>query len=84
MPSIDLIIELSAAQCHAHYAGAVEHIYARSVDGRRVLVPAQALRKIVTRDGVHGIYRLTYGANGRFESLQGIAESLTARPGATD
>ncbi|MES1928375.1 hypothetical protein SADO_03930 [Salinisphaera dokdonensis CL-ES53] len=75
MPCIDLIIELSAAQCHAHYAGSVEQIHARSVDGRRVLLPAQALRRVVTRDGVHGIYRLTYGADGRFESLRRIADT---------
>lgn len=75
MPSIDVIIDLSMAQCHAHYAGTVDHIYARSVDGRRVMLPAQALRRVVTRDGVHGIYRLTYDANGRFESLQRLSDA---------
>ena len=76
MPSIDVIIELSAAQCRAHYAGSVDHVYARSVDGRRVLLPAQALRRVVTRDGVHGVYRLCYDATGRFESLQRLSDSV--------
>ena len=40
-----------------------------------MLLPAQALRRVVTRDGVHGIYRLTYGADGRFESLRRIADT---------
>ncbi|MES1946821.1 hypothetical protein C84B14_05716 [Salinisphaera sp. C84B14] len=75
MPSIDLIIELSAAQCQAHYAGSVDHVYASSTDGRRVLLPAQALRRVVTRDGVHGVYRLSYDDNGRFQSLQRLGDS---------
>ncbi|MBO9470391.1 DUF2835 domain-containing protein [Endozoicomonas sp. G2_2] len=77
MPSIDVVIELSAAQCQAHYAGAIDHVYARSVDGRRVLLPAHALRKVVMRDGVHGIYRLAYDAGGRFQSLRRIGDSPT-------
>jgi hypothetical protein len=76
MPIIDVIIDLSAAQCQAHYAGSVDHVYARSVDGRRVLLPAQALRRVVTRDGVHGVYRLSYDATGRFESLQRLSDSV--------
>ncbi|WP_136064805.1 DUF2835 family protein [Modicisalibacter radicis] len=69
MPSIDVVIELSAEQCLAHYAGGAQHVYARSRDGRRVVFPAQALRRIVGRDGVHGLYRLTFTADGKFESL---------------
>ncbi len=69
MPSIDVIIELSAEQCRAHYAGAIDHVYAHSVDGRKVLLPAQALRRVVARDGVHGVYRLTFTEEGKFESL---------------
>ena len=74
MPCLDVIIELTAAQCRAHYAGAVDHVHTRSLDGRRVLLPARALRRVVTCDGVHGIYRLTYGADGRFESLRRIGD----------
>lgn len=79
MPSIDVVIELSAEQCLAHYratitlAGGVQHVYARSRDGRRVVFPAQALRRIVGRDGVHGLYRLTFTADGKFESLVALS-----------
>lgn len=72
MPSIDVIIDLSAEQCEAHYAGAVEQVYASSVDGRRVLLPAQALRQVIVRDGVHGVFRLSYTEAGRFASMQAI------------
>jgi hypothetical protein len=75
MPSIDVVIELSAAQCRAHYAGAVANVYAPSVDGRRVLLPARALRQVVGRDGVHGVYRLSYDDTGRFLSLDRLRDT---------
>ena len=79
MPSIDVVIELSAEQCLAHYratitlADGAQHVYARSRDGRGVAFPARALRRIVGRDGVHGLYRLTFTHEGKFESLVALA-----------
>lgn len=69
MPSIDVIIQLSAAECLAHYRGGVDQVYAHSLDGRRVVFPAQALRRIMTRDGVSGVFRLSFSEAGRFESI---------------
>jgi len=74
-----VVIGLTAEQYLAHYratitlAGGVQHVYARSRDGRRVVFPAQALRRIVGRDGVHGLYRLTFTADGKFESLVALS-----------
>lgn len=73
MPSIDVIIELSADACLAHYEGRAGRVHTRSLDGRRVIFPAEALRRVVTRDGVHGTFRLTFSAEGRFESLRPLA-----------
>lgn len=73
MPSIDVVIELSAEQCLAHYAVGTQHVYARSRDGRRVVFPARALRRIVGPDGVHGLYRLTFTSEGKFESLVALS-----------
>ncbi|MHB0775278.1 DUF2835 family protein [Halomonas sp. WWR20] len=69
MPSIDVVIELSAAQCLGHYQGGIQQVYAHSLDGRRVVFPAKALRHIVTRDGVSGVFRLTFSTAGQFESI---------------
>ncbi|PMR77695.1 DUF2835 family protein [Billgrantia endophytica] len=72
MPTIDVIIELSPESCLAHYEGRVGQVHAHSLDGRRVIFPAEALRRVVTREGVHGIYRLTFTVEGRFESIRKI------------
>jgi len=69
LPSVDIVLELSAQACLAHYRGAVQVVHARSVDGRRVAFPARALRRIVGPDGVHGVYRLRFSEEGRFEAL---------------
>lgn len=69
MNSLDVTIKLSAAQCLAHYQGRTQQVYAHSLDGRRVVFPARALRYIVTREGVDGIFRLYYNEAGQFESI---------------
>ncbi|WP_444677481.1 DUF2835 family protein [Halomonas sp. E19] len=51
MPSIDVVLELSAEACLAHYEGRAGLVLARSLDGRRVRFPAEALRRVVTREG---------------------------------
>ena len=38
-----------------------------------ILFPARALHRVVGPQGVHGIYRLTFNASGRFESLVRVA-----------
>ncbi|OUE41889.1 hypothetical protein BZY95_11070 [Billgrantia desiderata SP1] len=69
MLSIDVVIELSAEACLAHYEGRVGQVLAHSLDGRRVVFPAEALRRVVTRDGVHGTFRLSFTSEGRFRSI---------------
>lgn len=70
MPSIDVVIELSYEACLAHYEGRVGQVHTRSLDGRWVVFPAEALRRVVTRDGVHGLYRLTFSDAGRFCNIE--------------
>lgn len=69
MPSIDVVLELSVEACLAHYEGRVGQVLAYSLDGRRVAFPAEALRRVVTRDGVHGTFRLIFTNEGRFQSI---------------
>ncbi|RCV90902.1 DUF2835 domain-containing protein [Billgrantia montanilacus] len=70
MPTIDVVIELSHDACLAHYEGRVGQVHTRSLDGRKVIFPAEALRRVVTRDGVHGCFRLTFSDVGRFVSIE--------------
>ncbi len=72
MPSVDVVIELSPEACLSHYEGRAEQVYTWSLDGRRVVFPATALRQVITRDGVHGIFRLRFSSAGQFETIERI------------
>lgn len=69
MQSLDVTLNLSAGECLAYYQGRIQQVYAYSLDGRRVVFPAKALHRIVTRGGVDGVFRLYYSDSGRFESI---------------
>ncbi len=75
MPTIDVVIHLTQEECLAHYEGWAKNVHTRSLDGRRVIFPATALRRIVGRDGVNGVYRLTYSNSGKFESIVALREN---------
>ena len=73
MPAIDVVIHLSESECLAHYEGRYANVRTRSVDGRWVVFPADALRRVVTREGVQGIYRLEFSDQGRFVSIRRLS-----------
>ncbi|MCH4812927.1 DUF2835 family protein [Vreelandella neptunia] len=69
MPTIDVVINLTYDECLAHYEGRIANVRTRSVDGRWVIFPAEAIRRVVSRDGVRGTYRLSFSDGGRFISI---------------
>ncbi|WP_046077943.1 DUF2835 domain-containing protein [Halomonas sp. HG01] len=75
MPTIDVIIELSHDACLAHYEGRAGVVQSRSLDGRSVQFPAEALRRVVARDGVHGVFRLYVSPDGRFEGIRRLPDA---------
>ncbi|GGB95420.1 hypothetical protein GCM10011352_21890 [Marinobacterium zhoushanense] len=68
----ELIVDLniSADEYLRLYRGEVESVVARTLDGRTVRFPANALRGFVTRNGIRGRYRIRYGADGRLIDIQ--------------
>lgn len=72
MPTIDVVINLSYDECLAYYEGRIDNVRTRSVDGRWVIFPAEAIRRVVNRDGVRGIYRLRFSEQGRFVSINAL------------
>ncbi|WP_302139191.1 DUF2835 family protein [Halomonas alkalicola] len=65
MMTLDVVLSLSPEACRAYYEGRAEQVHAWSTDGRRVAFPAVALRRVVTREGAHGIYRLRVSDQGK-------------------
>ncbi|WP_188639994.1 DUF2835 family protein [Vreelandella lutescens] len=69
MHSIDVILHLSVTECLAYYEGHYDNVRTRSVDGRWVVFPAQALHRVVGQEGVHGVFRITFTDQGRFHNI---------------
>ena len=74
MKRVDVVLDLSVEACLAYYAGQAGQVRAFSPDGRRVAFPAVALRRMVTRRGVRGIYRLEVSEQGRLLAIRRVAD----------
>ncbi|WP_355660775.1 DUF2835 family protein [Halomonas salifodinae] len=74
MPSIDIRLAMSPEACLAYYQGRADQVITHSLDGRRVVFPAAALRRIVGRDGAQGCFRLYFSATGKFEDIQPVGQ----------
>ena len=72
MPSIDIVLHLTHDECLAHYEGRFGNVRTRSLDGRRVVFPAEAIRRVVSRDGVNGVFRLEFSDEGKFISITSL------------
>ncbi|MBV1789562.1 DUF2835 domain-containing protein [Marinobacterium sp. D7] len=68
----ELIVDLniSAEQYLRLYRGEVESVVARTLDGRTVRFPANALRGYITRNGITGRFRIRYGSDGKLVDIQ--------------
>jgi len=70
MPDIDIRLNLSARECLDYYEGHYSQVVARSLDGRRVAFPAEALRRVMTAEGVRGTYRIEVDEKGKWISIR--------------
>ncbi len=56
-------LAISADDYLAFYQGSAQEVVARSDDNRVVRFPADAVRKFVTRSGIHGHFEMTFDQN---------------------
>lgn len=68
--TITLTLTISADELAHYYRGDARQIMAVADDGRRVQFPASAVRRFVTREGIHGRFALRIDANGKLLDVQ--------------
>ncbi|WP_120996432.1 DUF2835 domain-containing protein [Stutzerimonas urumqiensis] len=73
MQSLVLDIALPAERLVAVYQGRANRIMATSRDGRRVSLPVHHLRPYLTREGIHGSFRLEFSDSGELKALTRLA-----------
>lgn len=67
-------LSISPDEYLRYYQGAARNVVAHASDGRTVRFPARELRAYVTRDGVHGRFRLRCDRHNRLVSFERISE----------
>ncbi len=67
--SVTLKLSIPAAEMRRLYEGSAREVVARAENGQMVRFPARVLRGEVTHAGVHGRFRLSFDADGRFTAI---------------
>lgn len=70
MPHIDIHLRISGEEYQKRYRAPRATVFAHAADGRSVSLPAAALQRFVTREGVHGAFRIEFGADGRLRGIE--------------
>jgi hypothetical protein len=66
---LDVDLAIDSEELLAMYRGAAREVIARAADGRVVRFPATVLRPFVDVRGVHGRFRIRFGADNRFRGI---------------
>ena len=66
---LDVDLAIDSEELLAMYRGAAREVIARAADGRVVRFPAIVLRPFVDSRGVHGSFRIRFGADNRFRGI---------------
>lgn len=72
MPRLTVTLSIDSETYLSHYRGNVHDVVARTDDGRHVRFPANILRDVVSRDGVHGRFAIEFDAKGKFVSIMRV------------
>ncbi|MBK9131389.1 MAG: DUF2835 domain-containing protein [Gammaproteobacteria bacterium] len=77
---VTFVLNISSDEYLRYYQGAARHVVVRGRDGRTIQFPAGLLRRFVTRDGVHGEFRLCFDAGNKLVSLDRIGQARQEGP----
>lgn len=68
--TLEVRLNISAREYLLLYQGVARIVSARATDGRRVRFPAAILQRFVTREGIFGLFAITFDAQGRFKAIE--------------
>lgn len=71
--SVIVPIKIDAQAYLRYYQGTAKTVQARDLNGYRIEFPANILQKFVSRDGIEGLFRITFDGRGKFLSIEKVA-----------
>lgn len=63
-------LAISAEDYLSYYEGVAKQVIVRAEDGRRLRFPASAIRKFVTREGVNGLFEISFDASNKLIGIE--------------
>lgn len=73
MQEVIISLSLSAEKYLEYYRGYATGIIAHDTHGRRIQLPASVFRAFVTREGIHGRFRVTFDSRNKFQGIERVA-----------
>lgn len=73
MESIIIPIEISKDEYLKYYKGHANQVFAVAIDGRTISFPAQCLKPFVDHNGIKGVFRLSYNAQGKLIDIERLS-----------
>jgi hypothetical protein len=72
--SLRFRLAIPAEDYLAYYKGQIRDIVVRTVDGRRIQFPANALQAVISHRGIFGVFELRFDANHKLLGLHRISD----------
>lgn len=72
MPSLDFTLRLSPDDILPYYRGEARTVIAELDDGHTVQFPAAAVQRFVTKNGIHGRFRIWFDEDRKFLRIERI------------
>lgn len=69
---LHVVLNISPDKLLYYYEGEVNAVVAKTTDGRTIRFPANVLRSVVQKYGVHGTFELVFDEQNKFVSIRRI------------
>ncbi|MCH9638140.1 MAG: DUF2835 domain-containing protein [Betaproteobacteria bacterium] len=66
---LHVVLNISPDKLLYYYEGEVNAVVAKTTDGRTIRFPANVLRSVVQKHGVHGTFELVFNEQNKFVSI---------------
>ena len=72
MSELTFVLHITPDQYLAYYNGAAKTVAVTTEDGLSLKFPANALQKFITREGIHGRFKISFDQNNKLIGISRV------------
>ncbi len=72
MSELNFVLHITPDQYLAYYNGAAKNIVVKTEDGLSLKFPANAMQKFITREGIHGRFKISFDQHNKLIGVSRI------------